>query len=244
MNIRRFLGLIFLVYAGLIFLVFMLVVSPFVVASAVAGQKKLAFAFLRIWAAAFSSLTFFRFGRRLAVEINPDQAHIYVGNHSSYLDAVAIVRCLPQEFSPLGKIEMTRIPVFGWMYRHMVVTIDRSSKESRECSVLRLQERLRQGESVLIFPEGTMNRGPDILLPFYDGAFRLAIETATPVLPFAILNSRKLLPRSDVLMLRPGLVSVIIGEPVPTAGLKLQDLPELKLRAEEQIRMMLRTKQV
>lgn len=134
---------------------------------------------------------------------------------------------------------MLKIPVFGWIYKRLVVMIDRSSRESRDHSVAELRKDLADGQSVLIFPEGTMNKSELPLNPFYDGAFRLAIETQTPVLPFAILNSRAHLPRTDPLLLNPGLIRTVFGEAIEVKGLVAEDLEELKQKTFKAVLGML-----
>lgn len=106
--------------------------------------------------------------------------------------------------------------------------IDRSSKESREKSVAALKKDIAGGASVLIFPEGTMNKTAKPLGDFYDGAFRIAIETQTPLMPFVMLNNRKLLPRLNPLLARPGVITAIFITPVEVKGMTLDQLPELK----------------
>ena len=120
------------------------------------------------------------------------------------------------------------MPVFGLIYKRIVVLIDRSSKESREISVAALKEDIANGQSVLIFAEGTMNQTDKPLADFYDGAFRIAIETQTPIVPFVMINNRKLLPRKDPLKARPGLITTILLPEVSVGGLTMEDVPALK----------------
>jgi 1-acyl-sn-glycerol-3-phosphate acyltransferase len=240
---RKFVGLIYLLYSGSIFFVLMLLVCPFIVFStALFSEKtgrKIAFFFLKVWAWGFSLLTFLWFRSQGRKSIDTHKAYIYVGNHGSFLDAVAIVICIPQAFSPLGKIEMLKIPVFGWIYQRLVVTIDRSSRESRDQSVVALRKDLSEGQSILIFPEGTMNKSNQPLAPFFDGAFRLAIETQTPIVPFAILNSKEHLPRKNPLLLNPGIIDMKFGAVIPVAGLQASDLEKLKASTFNTILSML-----
>ncbi len=184
--------------------------------------------FLRCWAWAFSILSFFWITTKNKNLINQNVPHIYVGNHGSYLDAIAVCIGIPQYFSPLGKVEMTKIPVFGLIYKRIVVLIDRSSKESREESVSALKNDIKKGQSILIFPEGTMNKTDKPLSEFYDGAFKIAIETQTSLMPFVILNNRTLLPRIEPLKAHPGLLTMIFITPVDVKGLTQADLPNLK----------------
>lgn len=228
---RKLLGGFYLLYAAIVFFILMVVVCPFIlICTSIFKEKtgrKIAFYFLKFWAWSFSALTFLWFSKQ-GEEIDTTSAYIYVGNHGSFLDAVAIVICIPQAFSPLGKIEMLKIPVFGWIYKRLVVMIDRSSRESRDHSVTELKKDLADGQSILIFPEGTMNKTGEPLNPFYDGAFRLAIETQTPILPFAILNSKVHLPRTDPLLVKPGIIGTKFGAPIEVKGLAAEDLEMLK----------------
>lgn len=162
--------------------------------------------------------------------MDPDKACIYVCNHNSYLDAIAVVLAIPGSFKPLGKIEMVKTPIFGMIYRRVVVLIDRKSQESRARSVEELKIDLGNGQSILIFPEGTMNRSDEPLSEFYDGAFRLAIETQTAIVPMVILNARKLLPRDYPLTIRPGVLECVFADRVEVTGLKPDDLGDLKTR--------------
>jgi len=239
---RKLSGGFYLLYSAIVFFVLMLIVCPFILISTGILKEKtgrtISFYFLKFWAWGFSFFTFLWFTAG-GEKIDTSRAYIYVGNHSSFLDAVAIVICIPQAFSPLGKIEMLKVPVFGWIYKRLVVVIDRSSRASRDHSVAELRKDLADGQSILIFPEGTMNKSDQPLNPFYDGAFRLAIETQTPVLPFAILNSRAHLPRTDPFMLNPGMIRTIFGETIEVEGLGAEDIEELKRKTFNAILSML-----
>ncbi|RZL47749.1 MAG: 1-acyl-sn-glycerol-3-phosphate acyltransferase [Pedobacter sp.] len=229
---RKVLAVLYLLYAASIFICLMFMVLPLVLlASAlfkVQTSKKLILFFLRCWAWAFSLLSIFWVKTINKELIDKKLPHIYVGNHGSYLDAIAVCISLPQYFSPLGKVEMTKIPVFGLIYQRIVVLIDRSSKESREQSVNALKADLAKGESILIFPEGTMNKTEKPLSEFYDGAFRIAIETQTTLMPFVMINNRELLPRVHPLKAHPGIIKTVFITPVDVKGLTLEDLPMLK----------------
>lgn len=229
---RKVLSIIYLLYATLIFIALMLIVLPFVLlVSAIlpkaTGKRHILF-LLRCWAWGFSIPSFFWIKTINKNLVNRNLPHIYVGNHGSYLDAIAVCISIPQYFSPLGKVEMTKIPIFGSIYKRIVVLIDRSSKESREQSVTTLKKDIADGASILIFPEGTMNKTATALSKFYDGAFRIAIETQIPLMPFVMINNRGLLPRVNLLNAHPGLIKTVFITPVDVKGLVLQDLPQLK----------------
>lgn len=228
----KVLAALYLFYSASVFILLMFLVLPFIILlSALLKKtfaKKAILFMLRIWACAFSLLSGFWFKTHHKNLIDTSKPHIYVGNHGSYLDAIAVCIAIPQYFSPLGKIEMTKIPVFGSIYKRIVVMIDRSSKESRETSVQILKEAISAGQSILIFPEGTMNKTATELTNFYDGAFRIAIETKTSIQPFVIINNRKLLARIAPLTARPGIVHTVFCNTVSVEGLTLIDLPALK----------------
>lgn len=228
----RVLSAVFLLYAAIIFITLMFVALPFVlIFSAILplnSGKRAILAVLRVWAWLFSAFSFFWITTRNKSKVDRSKSHIYVGNHGSYLDAVAVCISIPQYFSALGKVEITKVPVFGLIYKRIVVLIDRSSKESREISVAALKKDIANGQSVLIFAEGTMNQTEKPLADFYDGAFRIAIETQTSIIPFVMINNRKLLPRKDPLKARPGLIATILLPEVSVNGLTMEDVPTLK----------------
>ncbi len=230
----RVLSAIHLLYATIIFVALMLIILPFALLFSiilpVKIRKKGILALIRIWSFTFSVTSFFWVTTKNKQTIDTSKAHIYVGNHGSYLDAIAVCVSIPQFFTALGKIEMTKIPIFGLIYKRYVVLIDRASKESRAESVAMLKHDISCGQSVLIFPEGTMNKSSAPLTEFYDGAFRIAIETQTAILPFVMINNGKLLPRKDPLKARPGIITTIFLPEVDVTGLLIEDLQQLKLK--------------
>jgi 1-acyl-sn-glycerol-3-phosphate acyltransferase len=235
--IFKTLSALYLLYGLIVFFALMLVFLPFIVISTFIKGKTgtdITFTFLRMWAFTYSVFIFqpvIYSGRK---KLDASKAYIYVSNHNSYLDSPAVVIATPNAFKPLGKIEMTKIPGFGIIYKRVVVLIDRSSKESRAESVEQLKSVLRKGTSILIFPEGTMNT--DLNIPvkeFYDGAFRIAIDTQCPIAPFVLINPRKLFPRNNPLVFRPGLTKVIFADPVEVTGYTQDDLPVLKEKVHQ-----------
>ncbi len=230
---RKVLSAIYLVYAAIIFIALMLIALPLVLfASTIFTNnitgKKIILLLLRGWSWCFSLTSFFWIRTENKHIINKNVPHIYIGNHGSYLDAIAVCISLPQHFSPLGKVEMTKIPIFGLIYKRIVVMINRSSKISREQSVIILKQELENGQSILIFPEGKMNKTTAPLSEFFDGAFKIAIETQTPLMPFVILKNRDLLPRIDPFKAHPGILTTLFLHPIKVKGLKSEDLPRLK----------------
>jgi len=187
----------------------------------------ISYRFLKLWAWTFSKFNRIIYHIHGRENIHSHKAYIYLSNHTSFLDIPGVCLTVPSQIRPLAKKELLKIPVFGWIVRHASVIVDRSSNESRKKSMEHMKDVLRRGISVLIFPEGTQNRTDKPLQPFFDGAFRIAIETQQPILPMVILGAGTLMPpRKGVIY--PGAIKIIILEEIPTAGLLQKDLGDLK----------------
>lgn len=154
--------------------------------------------------------------------------YIFVTNHISYLDAAIIPKAYRQPVRPLGKVEMSKVPVFGFIYRNVIVTVDRSSPENRANSVRVLKSIISRGISVLVFPEGTFNMGTTPLKDFYDGAFRVAIETQTPVKPVLFLDAYTRMPYESLFLMTPGKSRILYLDEIPVDGYEIKDVKELK----------------
>lgn len=238
-NLLRY---IYVSYAILVFVVVMVALLPFIVLPFFFGEiagGKIGFFFLRMWGWCFSTAIGVTYKYIDRDKINSKNAYIFTCNHRSFLDSVAMVLSIRGQFRPLGKIEMSKVPIFGFIYKYVVVMVDRSNPESRRKSLVALKHKLQQNISVFIFPEGRMNQTENLLTSFYDGAFRLAIETQTPIVPMIMLNTAELLPRRSILFLRPGTITTVYADPIPTTGLTIEDTTSLKLQVYEQMYALL-----
>ena len=142
---------------------------------------------------------------------------------------------IPGQFRPLAKKELLKIPVFGWIARSATIIVDRSSSQSRRKSMDILKQILQDGISILIFVEGTQNRTKELLQPFHDGAFRIAVDTQQPLLPLVVVGAGRLMPPGTI-RLRPGLIRIYVGDEIASAGLTTDDIPVLKQRTFEIMR--------
>lgn len=228
--------LIYCVYAFIIFVTLLIIVFPLALIGsafgAISGGNFLLSVY-RWWGGIWYVLIGIRHKNILEAPHDSSRQYIFVANHISYLDGPCMVLSIQQHFRPLGKVEFVKVPLFGLIYRIVVVTVDRGSAEGRAKSVRRLKAVLKKGISIFIFPEGTFNETGDSLKAFYDGAFRLAIETQTPIKPLLFLDTYKLLHYRHVTTLRPGLERTIYLEEVPVDGLTMRDMPALKQRVYE-----------
>ncbi len=178
-------------------------------------------------------------GIRLRVEglehLLPAGAYVIVSNHVSALDFIVNARAFPGVFQFLAKQELHRVPVFGWVVKKMCLSVDRSNPLSRARSTALLQQRLEEGWSIFVYPEGRRNRSAEPLGPFYDGAFRVAIQTQRPVAVQTLVNMRDLCGKADGLDLRPGTVHIVWSPPIETTGLTQEDVPLLRERVRREM---------
>jgi 1-acyl-sn-glycerol-3-phosphate acyltransferase len=160
--------------------------------------------------------------------LEKDKQYIFVANHISYLDAPMIVKSLRRPIRALGKSEMSKVPVFGFIYRRAVVMVDRRDAERRAQSVRILKSVLRRGISVFIFPEGTFNLTKKPLKSFFDGAFRIAIETQTPIKPLLFLDAYNRMNHKSIFSLNPGKSRTIFLETIDVDRYTMADVERLK----------------
>jgi 1-acyl-sn-glycerol-3-phosphate acyltransferase len=227
--VKSFLLKLFASWVLLVFSVFMLVLLPGIVLPFFMGRKYswIGYKFLKFWSWIFSMLTFIRYSIVGRENFHKGKSYIYVSNHTSFLDIPGICLTIPGEFRPLAKKELLKIPVFGWIAQSAAIIVDRSSGESRKKSMDKLKKILLDGLSILIFAEGTQNRTKEILQPFKDGAFRIAIDTQEPILPMVVVGAGPLMP-PGTLRLKPGKIKVVVAPEIPTTGLTYDDIPKLK----------------
>lgn len=150
---------------------------------------------------------------------------VYVSNHQSAIDAIALLAVLPGKVRFVVTEECERDRVFGPVLRLLgLITIDPDRQEE---AVRAIGELTAGGSSAIVFPEGRRNRGPR-LLPFGEQPFAVAITLGLPVVPVAIRGARAVTPAGAIFGIRPGRVEVIVEEPVPTAELLPDDSHPLK----------------
>jgi len=169
-----------------------------------------------------------------ADKVQPGTSYIVTPNHQGDADVLALQLTLPVRFLWVLKKELLKIPFFGWaLGRGGAIALDRSKRRAALKKLMQESHKLSGGWSLLIYPEGT--RSPDgSLLPFKKGAFILAVETGVPILPVTINGAYKILPKKS-LDLRPGHMTVTLGDPIPTEGLTGQDVPALIEKTREAV---------
>ena len=134
---------------------------------------------------------------------------------------------------------MGKILIFGLIYKRLEILIDKSSKESRESCVIDLKEEVIRGQSILIFPAGTINGTEQLLGNFYDDAFKIAIDTQTLILHFTIVNTTELMTRKNPLAIKNGVIKCVFSKEIDVEGLKIEDLLYLKNRVYKEMESQL-----
>jgi len=164
--------------------------------------------------------------------LETDVPRIYMTNHQSFFDIFALLACLPVNFKFILKQELMKLPVFGPAMRKAgYIGIERDDPRKAVKSMNQAAERIKNGASVLIFPEGT--RSPDGRLgQFKKGGFSLALKSGCDIVPVAITDSYRIAPKGS-LRIRKGSLSLSIGKPISLAGYTKRKIPQLMDQVRE-----------
>lgn len=180
-------------------------------------------------------------GAKLRVEglerVDFSKPHVFVANHQSMIDVCALFRALPVPIRFVIKQELEHVPFIGWYARSMgMVFIKRGHAREAAERLHGIVALVRGGHSLCAFPEGTRSRDGSVR-PFKGGAFQVALQAGVPVVPIAIDGSGEVLPASGF-RVRPGTITVRIGDPIPIAGLRIGDRHALAQRAHDAVAAM------
>ncbi len=234
---------LYVIWACAWFIFFMFLVVPFVIIASFWGKIRggnFVYKLLQLWADLWFPIAGLRTKNIYEEKHDKKKQFVFVANHISFLDAAFIIDVIRQPFRPLGKIEIQKVPVFGIIYRVVVVVVDRSSPENRAKSMRELKDVIKKGISILIFPEGTFNETNYPLKDCYDGAFRLAIETQTPIKPLIFFDTYDRMRYDDLMTFNPGKCRAVFLKTIPVEGLTPKDVPRLKQQVLELMESKLR----
>ena len=131
---------------------------------------------------------------------------------------------LPRANKTIAKKSLSKVPIFGWIYSIGTVLVDRNDSKSRQASFDQMKYVINHGLDMLIYPEGTRNKTSAPLKSFYDGAFKLSIETQKPIVPVVLLNSKKMLPAKPIMYFKPGKIIMNILPAVNPQGHSIDSL--------------------
>ena len=164
-------------------------------------------------------------------KLNRKQVYLFAPNHTSYIDIPLLLSSIPGFLNFVGKKSLTRVPLWGKIFKALYIAVDRDSPISRAKTYIYSNRSLDEGRSLVIFPEGKIpeeNAGTD-LAPFKDGVFKLAIERKLPLVPVTMPFNHLFLPDGNgKFIVRWHPLKIIFHEPIDTTNMTLADLPQLK----------------
>jgi len=159
---------------------------------------------------------------------------VFMANHQSDFDILITLAYVPGQFRWIAKKELFAIPVFGRAMRGAgYIEIDRQNHDKALQSLDLAALRIREGKSVMTFPEGTRSRNGEIK-PFKQGTFYLAIQSGVPIVPISIIGSGEIMPKRS-LKIRPGKIKLVIDQPISTKDYTLENRQELIDRVRQVI---------
>lgn len=167
-------------------------------------------------------------------KIDMSRPHVFVANHSSALDIPVLYTSLPTQFRIVAKEELFKYPFMGWHLRRSgQVPIAAGNKLGSMRSLLRAVPGLKGGMPLVVFPEGGRSADGQIK-PFMTGAAYIAIKAEVEIVPMAIVGTFEVLPMNSF-HIRPGKIQMVVGDPIPTAGLTLHDAEKLSAQIQTEV---------
>lgn len=169
------------------------------------------------------------------VKYEKGKSYMFVANHTSMTDVMLMFHSTKNPFVFVGKKELAKIPLFGYIYKRTCILVDRGNTKSRVEAFRRAEIRLKEGLGVCIFPEGGVPDDLSLLLDeFKDGAFRLSIEHQIPIAPMTFHDNKKRFPYSFFIG-GPGIMRVRVHKLISTEKLTLDSRKELKKETRDVI---------
>lgn len=188
----------------------------------------LAFKLKRFWAhwILFGAGIFYKTKREIT---NIPQPCVFCANHTSYIDIVLSYCLFDNYFVFMGKAELGKAPLFNIFFKDMNILVNRKSAVDSHRAYIRAMEEIVKGHSLFLFPEGTISKDGH-LIPFKNGAFKLAIDKQVPIVPVTFLNNYRHLQNGGFFKAygKPGILRTIVHKPIETKGLSEGDLLSLK----------------
>jgi len=226
--IKNILRLLWRIWFGIVAGLPIIVLSPLIYLSIVMGWQKIFTWLKHFWGKWVVFLTGYRVKVDNQAKIDPNQSYIIIGNHTSMMDILVLLKLIKLPFVFVGKEELSKLPVFGYLYKKSNVTVDRKSPKSRKEVYNQVQKFIKKGNSIAIYPEGGVPDDPNVILaPFKNGAFRMAIEHKLPILPILYFDNKSKFPY-NIFKGSPGTLHVKILPVISTEKLTLDDLNDLR----------------
>lgn len=209
-----------------------LVMFPFLVASILTESGyPYFFKMARIWAKVILFGMGFYYKIDKEQEFESNKSYMFIANHTSMVDIMLMLVIINRPFVFVGKQELARIPLFGFFYKKTCILVDRDSSKSRGKVFERAQQRINQGLSICIFPEGKVPDDESVVLDeFKNGAFRLAIDHHLAIVPIVFFDNKKRYSYT-IFSGKPGILRVKILSVIDTNNKTKTDLNEIRDRS-------------
>ena len=179
-----------------------------------------------IWAKILLKLSSVRVDVEGVENVLTDSPQIFMSNHQSDFDILIVLAHIPGQFRWIAKKELFKIPVFGKAMRNAgYIEIDRQHHENAMKSLKEAAQKIRDGKSVVTFPEGTRSKDGTIK-QFKQGMFYLAIQSRVPIVPISIVGAHEIMPKRS-LSIKPGRIKMIIAPPVDVSSYSIETRAEL-----------------
>jgi 1-acyl-sn-glycerol-3-phosphate acyltransferase len=199
---------------------------PVMLAGLLSRTGNLAFSISKLWAYTMLAVSFVRTQIKSKAKIRKGTSYIIISNHQSLYDIIALVTALGIQYRWFIKKEVLKIPIFGYaLYASRNIFIDRANTASAIESINKGIDRLPEGVSIMVFAEGTRSSDGQIH-EFKKGGFVTAVRRKIPILPVTVNGSRRVLPKGS-LVVKPGKIQVVIGDPIDTRGYTADTAQEL-----------------
>ncbi|WP_026725602.1 lysophospholipid acyltransferase family protein [Flavobacterium sasangense] len=228
------LTLLYRIWFYILVLVPIIVLFPFILATILSEKTyPLFFKIARLW----SKIILIGMGFNYSIEgdevFEDGKSYMLVANHTSMTDIMLMLIAVKNHpFVFVGKKELAKIPLFGFIYKRVCILVDRSSSKSRYAVFERAQKRIHQGLSICIFPEGGVPEEHIVLDEFKDGAFRIALEHGLPIVPMVFFDNKKRFSYT-FFSGSPGKMRAKIYPIIETKGKTLEDKNALKQQVRE-----------
>jgi 1-acyl-sn-glycerol-3-phosphate acyltransferase len=184
------------------------------------------FAVMRIWSSSLLAASLIRVEVRYDSALEPGRSYVFLANHQSLFDIPVLIASSPGQVRMMAKRSLFLIPLFGWgLKAGGFIPVDRADRSTARQSFASAAAHLREGTSMLLFPEGTRSL-TDTLLPFQRGGFLLALKSGLPIVPVGIRGTRPI-QRKGSWVIRPGQVVISYGAPIDAASYGLKRKHEL-----------------
>ncbi len=227
-EVMRILRAIYTGYGVVVFAIIFILIFPFLLVPIIFPSRfKLVGVFNRWWARLMFTFLLLPWKVVYKAKLSKNKQYIFCPNHFSYMD-IATMGLNTHNSIFVGKNDMENIPLFGFMYKKLHITVDRSKLKSRYSTMLRTLQAIQEGKSLVIFPEGGIVTEKDpVMAKFKDGAFRAAIEKKIPIVPVTIPYNWIILPPDQFLLnWRP--MKIIFHQPVDPSAYTLDTIEKMK----------------